>query len=232
MKTHVETSEELRKLHNDVKRAMILQWVRPGQKVLDCGCGRGGDLWKWKAARAQVFAIDPDGESLTEAENRAVENRIGVWFLGKGTIIQAAFAGPYDAVCYNFSLHYIFESPEILEKSIKAIACSVKKDGYLFGIVPELARAEAMVDQFGHFKDKLGNEIALVQGGRRLLVRLVDGPFYADGGREEPTMDSLVLRQKLKEAGFELVVWEPMLSEPNGLVSDLYSKFVFKKILD
>jgi len=59
---------------------------------------------------------------------------------------------------------------------------------------------------------------------------LVDGPFYADGGREEPTLDSGVLISKLKEVGFEKIVWEPMLPRPNGLVSDLYSKFVFKKI--
>ena len=62
------------------------------------------------------------------------------------------------------------------------------------------------------------------------MVRLVDGPFYADGGREEPTLDAAILRSRLTEAGFECLVWEPMLPRPNGLVSDLYSKFVFKKI--
>jgi len=59
---------------------------------------------------------------------------------------------------------------------------------------------------------------------------LVDGPFYADGGREEPILDASILVQNLKTVGFELLVWEPMLERPNGLVSDLYSKFVFKKI--
>lgn len=222
--------DELRKLHNKCKRDLITRWVAPGSTVLDCGCGRGGDLWKWKAVRARIFAIDPDAESLVEAENRAREGRLDVMFLGRGDIRQAAFAGPYDVVCYNFSLHYIFESPETLTQSIKALALSVKSGGFLIGIVPELARAQAMVDQFGHFSDEFGNEIALLQGGRKLMVRLVDGPFYADGGREEPTLDASVLRSKLTEVGFECLVWEPMLTRPNGLVSDLYSKFVFKKI--
>lgn len=222
--------EELRKLHNNEKRNLITKWVKPGSTVLDCGCGRGGDWWKWKAVRASIYAIDPDEESLVEAENRALEMNLGVWFLGKGTIIQAAFAGPFDIVCYNFSLHYIFEDLPTFENSIKALGVAVKPGGLLIGITPERVRAEAMVDSHGHFKDQLGNEIAIMQGGRRLMVRLVDGPFYADGGREEPILDASILIQSLKAVGFELLVWEPMLERPNGLVSDLYSKFVFKKI--
>jgi len=85
------------------------------------------------------------------------------------------------------------------------------------------------VDQYGHFKDFLGNEFALLQGGRRLNVRLVDGPFYADGGREEPVLDSSVLVKDLAVLGLDLVMWEPMLPQPTGLISDLYSKFVFRK---
>jgi SAM-dependent methyltransferase len=222
--------DALRKLHNTSKRELITRWVKPGSLVLDCGCGRGGDLHKWKSVQARIFAIDPDEESLLEAENRAMDMGIPVWFLGRGDIRQAAFAGPFDVVCYNFSLHYIFEDPVTLEMSLKAIALSVVAGGLLIGIVPELARAQSLVDRHGHFKDKLGNEIALLQENRRLMVRLVDGPFYADGGREEPTLDAMVLISKLKEVGFEKVVWEPMLPRPNGLVSDLYSKFVFKKI--
>lgn len=222
--------DELRKLHNNCKRELITKWVAPGSTVLDCGCGRGGDFWKWKAVKAKIYAIDPDRESLDEAENRARDGRLPVCFLGVGDIRQAAFAGPFDVVCYNFSLHYIFASPETLDISVKALALAVKPGGFLIGITPELARAEMMVDQFGHFRDEFGNEIALLQGNRRLMVRLVDGPFYADGGREEPTLDASVLRSILTEAGFACLVWEPMLTCPNGLVSDLYSKFVFKKI--
>jgi hypothetical protein len=177
-----------------------------------------------------LFAIDPDVESLNEAEKRADEIRFNVWFLGNGTVIQAAFAGPFDVICYNFSLHYIFEDRETYDVSIRAISCSLNPGGLLIGIVPEKARAEALVDKFGHFMDELGNEFALLNGGRRLSVRLVDGPFYAEGGREEPVLDASVLIQDLKEAGLELVTWEPMIPEPNGLISDLYSKFVFRKV--
>jgi len=216
-------------MHNDAKRQLIQRWVLPGTKVLDCGCGRGGDWHKCKAARVHVFAIDPDEESLREAEQRAHDIQFGVWFLGTGSIIQAAFAGPYDAICYNFSLQYICEDPPTYRASLKAIACSLNPNGLLLGVVPEKARAEALAGQYGHFKDPLGNEFALLQGGRRLNVRLVDGPFYADGGREEPVLDSTVLVKDLAALGLDLVMWEPMLPQPTGLISDLYSKFVFRK---
>ena len=220
---------ELRQLHNQIKREHISRWVPRRSHVLDCGCGRGGDWHKWKAVHARVSAIDPDLESLNEAENRAIDMEFGVWFLGLGDIRQAAFAGPYDVVCYNFSLHYIFEDPETFNQSIKALAVSVRPGGLLIGVTPEKARAEAMVDQFGHFKDSLGNEIAILHANSRLMVRLVDGPFYADGGKEEPILDANVLIRALDHAGFEMVQWEPMIDKPNGLISDLYSKFVFRR---
>lgn len=216
--------EALRKLHNDRKRALILKWVRPGSFVLDCGCGRGGDLWKWRTVRARVAAIDPDPESLREAEQRAFEMNFGVWFLGHGDIRDAASFGPFDVVCYNFSLHYIVDS---LSESLDAIARAVKPGGLLIGVTPERARAEFLTNG-GQFRDALGNTLAIRDG--RLFVSLTDGPFYAEGGRAEPLLDACVLETGLADRGFTRLVWEPMLPSPNGLVSDLYSSFVFKKM--
>jgi len=218
--------EAVRKLHNICKRELIQKWVRRGDSVLDCGCGRGGDWHKWKAVGARVFAIDPDDESLVEAENRAIEMKFGVFFLGKGTIIQGAFAGPFDVVCYNFSIHYIMDD---FENSIKAIECAVKPGGYLIGITPDKNRAEFISDSNGHYIDRLGNTFDIYQGGRRLMVKLSDGPFYADGPKDEPLLDSTLFTESLQNAGFEMLAWEPMLDKPNGLISDLYSKFVFRK---
>ena len=216
--------EALRKLHNNCKRALILKWVEPRSFVLDCGCGRGGDWHKWKAVSARVAAIDPDPESLIEAENRALDMNSGVWFLGKGDVRQAAASGPFDVVCYNFSLHYIFEDPQTFEESLDAIARAVRPGGLLIGITPEKARAEGL----GDFTDSLGNSIRVK--GDRLMVHLVNGPFYADGPKSEPLLDSGTLIDALATRGFKKLIWEPMLPRPNGLISDLYSTFVFKKI--
>lgn len=222
--------EDLRKAHNNYKRKLITDWVRPNSHVLDCGCGRGGDWWKWKAVDARVSAIDPDIESLKEAEERAYEMNFNVWFLGQGDIRQAAFAGPYDVVCYNFSLHYIFADENLLTNSLRAIKVSLNPGGLLIGIAPEKARAESMADENGHFIDNLGNEFKIEN--EKLHVRLASGPFYATGAKEEPLMDGSVLIKRLKDMGFERLAWEPMVSRPTGLISDLYTKFVFVNARD
>ena len=129
-------------------------------------------------------------------------------------------------VCYNFSLHYIFENEKTLDESVRAIKSSLKPNGLLLGITPEKARAEALADENGNFQDKLGNEFR-IKGDDRLMVRLSDGPFYADGAKEEPLLDGPILIQKLKDLGFDRLVWEPMVPRPTGLISDLYTKFVF-----
>ena len=218
--------EALRKLHNDRKRQLIQKWVKPGSFVLDCGCGRGGDWWKWKAVRARVAAIDPDAASLIEAEARALDMNFGVWFLGEGDIRQAVASGPYDVVCYNFSLHYIFENSQTLHESLEAIGRSVKPGGLLMGITPERARA-ALLTNGAMFKDDLGNTLEIRDD--RLWVSLTDGPFYADGPKSEPLLNADVLIEELSQRGFQCLAWEPMLTTPNWRVSDLYSSFVFRK---
>jgi len=219
--------ESIRKLHNNCKRDLITKWVKPNSYVLDCGCGRGGDLWKWKSAKVRLAAIDPDDESLDEAEKRSLDIGIDVCFLGRGDIRQAAFAGPFDVVCYNFAIHYIVDAWDL---SIKALSLSIKTGGLLMGITPDKGRAIGIADENGAFTDPLGNEFHIFRGQRRMMVRLVDGPFYADGGREEPLLDPEDLIKALISNGFELLTWEPMIPAPNGYISDLYSKFVFRKI--
>ena len=115
------------------------------------------------------------------------------------------------------------------ENSIKAIDCALKPGGLLMGITPDQFQAQSIADENGHYDDSLGNTFDIYQGGRRLMVKLSDGPFYADGPKDEPLLDFRVLAQALEQKGIELLVWEPMLYRPNGLISDLYSKFVFKK---
>ena len=216
--------EALRKLHNGHKRQFIKKWVRPGSSVLDCGCGRGGDWHKWRAVRAHVSAIDPDPASLAEAESRAREMGFPVRFLGTGDIRQAT--DTYDVVCYNFSLHYIFENPVTFRESVEALTSAVKPGGLLIGITPELARAELLTSG-GQFKDPLGNTLEIKDG--KLRVSLTDGPFYAEGPKSEPLLDAEVLVSELAARGFQCLSWAPMLPVPNGHVSDLYSSFVFRK---
>jgi len=218
--TLLSDMDQLRKQHNQAKRDLINQWVRPDSYILDCGCGRGGDWHKWKAVRARVAAIDPDEKSLQEAEERALDIGLGVWFLGQGDIRQAAFAGPFDTVCYNFSIQYIIG--DHFEHSIKAIKVAVKPGGLLIGITPEKGLIEDTKSP-----DALGNMFEI--HGDKVLMSLTDGPFYADGPKYEPLLDGTVLRQAL-DPEFRCIAWGPITPVKTGLVTDIYAQFVFLRI--
>jgi SAM-dependent methyltransferase len=212
-------AQQMRTLHNKCKRDIIGNYVWPGARVLDCGCGRGGDLHKWKMVKqaGEVVAIDPDEASMQEARVRAVENGSQVRFLAPGDIRHVEET--FDIICYNFSLHYIVNS---YEESLEAIKRVLSPGGLLIGIVPEKARAE-MLTNGQPWRDRLGNTLEI--SGDRLWVNLADGPFYADGPRAEPMLDGPEFLERL---GFEVVMWEPMILRPNGLISDLYTKFCLR----
>jgi SAM-dependent methyltransferase len=220
--------DSLRKLHNSSKRKLITQWIRPGSLVLDCGCGRGGDIHKWKLIQGvKVIGVDPDEESLAEAQTRTIEANFGMWFLPPGDVTTALSWGPYDVVCYNFSLHYIFENMDTYTKSVWAINQCLSPNGLLIGITPDKNRILPLLNSESKFEDGLGNKIELK--GDKLLVNLVGGPFYAEGGREEPLLDPDMFIQSMIQSGMKLIKWGPMISHPNGLISDIYSQFVFVK---
>lgn len=207
--------EEIRKQHNLFKRELIRQCVKPDDLVLDCGCGRGGDLQKWP--RCRLVCLDPDVSALSEARERSKTMRMNPIFqIGD---VRTVESGPFDIICYNFSLHYIADSPEIFEESIKAIFKNLKPGGKLIGIVPDPDRLPCE-----YFRDRFGN--TAIRDGDFLRVRLVDGPFYSGCERVEPVLHPEKLKENLK---MKCVMWEPMVPEPTGLISDIYSKFIFVK---
>lgn len=212
--------DQLRRLHNQKKRELITRVVSHGAYVLDCGCGRGGDLQKWRDVNAIVFGVDPDEDSINEALSRrdilGMKHRVKFHV---GDVFVAEKFGPFDVVCYNFSIHYIADH---IKECAKAIARTTKRGGLLIGITPDLDRIKTFQSP-----DALGNTIEIVDD-KTVSVRLVDGPFYADGARSEPVMDKATLETALKP-WFECIEWMPMLEKPNSLISDIYSTFIFKR---
>jgi len=216
--------EELRKLHNNCKREFITKWVKPGSSVLDCGCGRGGDLKKWKDVGAVLYAIDPDLESIQEAYQRSLDIKYNVNFMEPCDIRNVK--GQWDVICYNFSIHYIFLDEKTLDESLEAISRNVKPGGIVIGIAPEKIRIETMCHPNGIFKDSLGNIIENFSS--HAMIKLTDGPFYKGEFRKEPIMDGDILIFKFSKLKFKNISWEPMMIRSNGLISDMYTKFVFR----
>ncbi len=219
--------DTVRKFHNFSKRTLIQNVAKKGQYILDVGCGFGGDLKKWSDCGVFLDACDPLQESLVEAKSRA--KTLGLsdtvrFFHGD---ILACPERVYDVICYNFSLHYIFQSRDLFFKSIRAIRARLRKGCLLVGYIPDSESILMMTP----FRDNLGNVIVRsnVTGygafGEKIFVSLADTPFYKEGPRAEPIAYKDLLVTHLEELGVQLVSWEPLIGE--HAISSLYSKFIF-----
>lgn len=222
--------DALRKSHNQAKRNLISSVTHRRDKVLDVGCGRGGDLNKWKSVKARLTAVDPDQDSVDEAKKRLeclsyeADIRVGD--------VRTAPKLRYDIVCYNFSLQYIFGNIDLFNQSIKAISERVDVGGLLIGTIPD---SEKILSLPLKWSDSLGNTIergpstgrGLV--GEMILVKLVDGPYYKNNYVPEPLAYKSLLVEELKQYGFVLIHWGPMILRRTGLISDIYSQFIFRK---
>jgi SAM-dependent methyltransferase len=212
--------DQLRKFHNLCKRELIEKHVKPGQLVLDCGCGRGGDLHKWRGVRCRLVCIDPDVVAVAEAKERARGLRVHASFqVGD---IRTVTGGPFDVVCYNFSLHYIAANPEVFKESVDALVRNVKPGGLLIGIVPDPDRLPCE-----YFRDRLGNTV--VREGDVLKVKVVDGPFYSGNELTEPILHPKSFKEFIQKH-FVCREWSPMTEDHGDMISQIYSKFLFIRI--
>ena len=215
--------EDLRRTHNDAKRALIQSVTKEGHQILDVGCGFGGDLQKWRACGANINMCDPESSALEEAKTRAKNMKIRVNFY-LGDIFQCPHRY-FDIICYNFSLHYIFQTRDLFFDSLREIRKRMRPGGRLIGIIPDseqIIMKTPLTDSLGNFfKTKYPPNGGF---GEKLFVHLVDTPFYADGPRSEPIAFKDLLVTHLEDFGFTLESWEAL---EGNLISQLYSKFIF-----
>lgn len=219
--------EAIRKYHNDVKRTLIQNTVPPGARVLDVGCGVGGDVNKWRQISAvRVDMCDPDETSVLEAQRRSAGWSTCRVFCGDITECPHEL---YDVICYNFSIQYIFQTRDLFTRSVRAIRDRLGQGGSVMGCVPNSDRIIMHPD----FKDSLGNfmvrkmETTGFGGlGEKLYVQLVDTPFYKNGPRSEPIAYKDLLVAEFKKHCIELVCWTPFA--PIYEISQMYAYFIFK----
>jgi SAM-dependent methyltransferase len=215
--------EEIRKNHNDAKRALIQSVTKNGQHILDVGCGFGGDLQKWHKCGANINMCDPEPTALEEARARAKNMHMRVNFY-EGDIRNCPNR-KFDIVCFNFSLHYIFASRDLFFNSIREIKKRIKPGGLLIGIIPD---SEKIIFKTP-YQDASGNFFKMKDHGNggfgeKLWVNLTETPYYADGPKSEPVAYKDHLVTHLEDLGFRLELWEGLSGNP---ISELYSKFIF-----
>tara|TARA_B110000444_G_C18623284_1_gene493209 strand:- start:31 stop:720 length:690 start_codon:yes stop_codon:yes gene_type:complete len=215
--------EDLRRLHNDEKRALIESVCRKGDSILDVGCGFGGDLQKWRKMDVNINMCEPSLDALAEAQARAKNMKMRVNFYHGD--IHACPNRKYDVICYNFALHYIFQTRDLFISTMREIKKRMKPGGLFIGIIPDSEQIifkTPLHDSHGNFfkmKDTSNGDF-----GEKLFVHLTDTPYYADGPKAEPIAHKDIFITHMENNGFHMNTWKNLRGNP---ISELYSKFIF-----
>ncbi|KAE9964948.1 hypothetical protein BLS_007969 [Venturia inaequalis] len=169
----------LRSYNNWVKSVLIIKHApkERGFKILDIGCGKGGDLIKWQHQKPALYVgLDPADVSIGNARDRyndmKKKNRRGPPIFDAEFAVKDCFAsalddipiikevgydrnndprwggGGFDIVSMMFCLHYAFENEEKARQMLKNVAASLKKGGMFIGTIPNSDVLTAKVEEF------------------------------------------------------------------------------------
>jgi trans-aconitate methyltransferase len=96
--------------------ASILEWLnpKPGEEILDLGCGDGVLTAQIAERGARVLGVDASSEMVEAAHNRGVAARVN-------DATQLTFHRRFDAVFSNAVLHWIHDQPALLRGVAQAL---------------------------------------------------------------------------------------------------------------
>ncbi|KAL1410321.1 mRNA cap guanine-N7 methyltransferase [Vanrija albida] len=150
----------LKKFNNWVKSVLIGKFVggegqsrrRAGSKILDIGCGKGGDLNKWKLARISLYVgmdiADVSVDQARERYNQLRGHRFEAYFKAHDCYARPiSEALPeeykrrdlYDNVTMQFCMHYAFETASKARMMIENVSRYLRKGGVFIGTIPNTA---------------------------------------------------------------------------------------------
>jgi SAM-dependent methyltransferase len=191
----------LRKNHNDLKFKFLQSLsLPPGTRVLDVGCGFGGDFHKWSRLRTSFIGVDPSEDSLKEARKRFR------WAsLIHGTIFDVPKELRFDCICFNFSLQYC---KPFMKETIEAAGNLLTDDGILVGVVPD---GDLITDS---------SEYCTRNSDGTLTMYIPGVPYYdMYGAVTEP----IVTRADLDTQKFTIEKWNDFYP------GSIYSTFILRK---
>lgn len=178
----------LRKYNNWVKAVVIRKGCpyesSPVAKVLDMGCGKGGDLGKWKSQNIACYVgLDSADVSVQQARARfeSMRRQKGIFqaafdvfdcfrqSIGKNPYVrQHGFdetldmrwgEGGFDVVSMMFCMHYAWESEKMVRQMLKNVAGALKRGGRMIGVIPDSDMISARIVEHHNKKDGEAQEL-------------------------------------------------------------------------
>ncbi|PWN50378.1 hypothetical protein IE53DRAFT_98188 [Violaceomyces palustris] len=182
----IEAREEspiikLRKFNNWIKSVLIGQFARgqPGHedrngkprngRILDLGCGKGGDLKKWDKTHPREFVgVDIAEVSIEQARNRHKETgqRWKATFFAFdcfGTplsqVIPRELLEPgFDSVTLQFCMHYAWESVQKARLMLENVSRYMRRGATFIGTIPDAERMMRRLESLPSDKLAFGNK--------------------------------------------------------------------------
>ncbi|KAI0831777.1 mRNA capping enzyme-domain-containing protein [Trametes gibbosa] len=163
----------LKSFNNWVKSVLITRFAHPALaaspgghgrgsrmrgRVLDMGCGKGGDLTKWaKANVAEYVGLDIAAVSIDQARHRHATSR-GARFVAdffaldcyshvlSDALPPTLLATPFDVVSMQFCMHYAFESETKARTMLQNVSSWLRPSGVFVGTIPNAKQLMEQLD--------------------------------------------------------------------------------------
>ncbi|KAG8707812.1 mRNA cap guanine-N7 methyltransferase [Ceratobasidium sp. 394] len=141
-------------------------------KVLDLGCGKGGDLRKWAKANIKEYVgLDIADVSISQARDRYMElpppqrfdaefHAFDCFTSSISTIVSPQrLKTPFDVVSMQFCMHYAFESPTKVRTMLKNVSDYLRSGGIFLGTIPNSDLLLTKLNQLGPDELSFGNSV-------------------------------------------------------------------------
>lgn len=138
----------LRTITNWIKSCLIKGYARPGSRVLDLGCGHGGDLLKYAACNIGYYVgVDISSEQLKEAIRR-YNTMASVNFPAKficadvteHTVNRPDTLEPgivFDVVSSQLNMQYLFTGDRQIRTFFRNATDRLEPGGFFIGCIPD-----------------------------------------------------------------------------------------------
>jgi trans-aconitate methyltransferase len=194
--------------------------AKPGERILDLGCGDGALTERIATSGAEVIGCDADASMLAAAQLRGLATV-------EADMRSLPFHGEFDAVFSNAALHWVTDQTSVIRgihRALKPSGRFVAEMGGLGNIASIRTALSAVLRRFNLDAEEIGGSFypsdadyrALLEanGFRLVQIALVPRPTLVKAGMEEwlRTFRSGVLARLPDEER------EPVIAEITGLL--------------
>jgi len=130
----------IRNTHNFIKAVLIHRYIQKNKRILDLGCGQGGDLLKIKYQKPSIYVgIDISTTCIAAAQERcaSIKMMCRCHFLCSD-FTKHDWDGypPYDVINCQFAIQFAFASETHARFTFEKISRFLVEDGLFIGTMP------------------------------------------------------------------------------------------------